>query len=636
MRLRLFTSFAFRFALLLCLGCFSQSLLAQQKAQRIALVIGNDSYTKIPALVNARSDARAIAASLQKSGFEVILRTDLNDRGMREAVRLFKARLTGGTEAVFYFSGHGVQVGAGNYLLPVDIAPDSEEQVKDDGLALQKVLDEMAEQKTRFAVAIVDACRDNPFPKVGGRNIGAGKGLSASAPATGQMVLYAAGAGQTALDRLGPNDRTPNGVFTRVLLREMDRPGLPVDRILKNVRQEVVRLAQSVGREQVPALYDQSVGEFYFRGGAGSVAAEQKPDAAPVALTEAQREEKFWDDAKAAGNKEGFEAYLESYPRGRYVSLAKANIARLTASVSPPAPSTNTSATTRPNPTAPGYVFKDCPDCPEMVVIPAGRFVMGAAPGEEESEKLPENFRNRSQPQHGVDVMSFSAGKFEVTRGQYRAFVEATGRSSAGACFVWTGSKFEIDQAKDWRNPGYAQEDPHPVACVSWEDAKAYVVWLGQRTGKAYRLLTEAEWEYAARAGTTTRRFWGDDGDQFCAYANGADQTTKAQVPGWNFQIANCNDRYAYTAPVGSYRANAFGLYDMLGNVSEWTEDCWNEYYNSAPTDGRAWMAGNCSQRVLRGGSWNDYPLRLRAASRGRSTTAGRSVSFGFRVARTN
>ena len=354
MRLRLFTSFAFRFALLLCLGCFSQSLLAQQKAQRIALVIGNDSYTKIPALVNARSDARAIAASLQKSGFEVILRTDLNDRGMREAVRLFKARLTGGTEAVFYFSGHGVQVGAGNYLLPVDIAPDSEEQVKDDGLALQKVLDEMAEQKTRFAVAIVDACRDNPFPKLGGRNIGAGKGLSASAPATGQMVLYAAGAGQTALDRLGPNDRTPNGVFTRVLLREMDRPGLPVDRILKNVRQEVVRLAQSVGREQVPALYDQSVGEFYFRGGVGSVASEQKPDAAPVALTEAQREEKFWDDAKAAGNKEGFEAYLESYPRGRYVSLAKANIARLIASVSPPAPSTSTSTTARPNPTAPG------------------------------------------------------------------------------------------------------------------------------------------------------------------------------------------------------------------------------------------------------------------------------------------
>ena len=206
----------------------------------------------------------------------------------------------------------------------------------------------------------------------------------------------------------------------------------------------------------------------------------------------------------------------------------------------------------------------------------------------------------------------------------------------AGGCWVWTGSKFEIDQAKDWRNPGYAQEDPHPVACVSWEDAKAYVVWLSGRTGKAYRLLTEAEWEYAARAGTTTRRFWGDDGDQSCAYANGADQTTKAQVPGWNYLIANCNDRYAYTAPVGSYRANAFGLYDMLGNVGEWMEDCWNENYNSAPTDGRDWTAGNCSQRVLRGGSWSFNPQFLRAAYRFRLTSANRYFYVGFRVARTN
>jgi len=327
---------------------------------------------------------------------------------------------------------------------------------------------------------------------------------------------------------------------------------------------------------------------------------------------------------------------LESYPRGRYVSLAKANIARLTASVSPPVLSTSTSTTARPNLTAPGSVFKDCSDCPEMVVVPAGRFVMGAAPGEEESEKLPENFRNRSQPQHGVDVAGFSAGKFEVTRGQYRAFVEATGRSSAGGCYVWTGSKFELDQAKDWRNPGYAQEDPHPVTCVSWEDAKAYVVWLSGRTGKGYRLLTEAEWEYAARAGTTTRGFWGDDGDQSCAYANGADQTTKAQVPGWNYRIANCNDRYAYTAPVGSYRANAFGLYDMLGNVWEWTEDCWNENYNSAPTDGSAWTRGDCSRRVVRGGSWDLDPRGLRAAIRNRGTTTGRDFGNGFRVARTN
>ena len=286
----------------------------------------------------------------------------------------------------------------------------------------------------------------------------------------------------------------------------------------------------------------------------------------------------------------------------------------------------------------PGGTFKDCDVCPEMVVIPAGRFLMGAAPEEEQSEKLSETVRNHSQPRHGVEVARFSAGKFEVTRRQYRAFVDASGRSGEG-CFVWIDGKFEFenDLSANWRNPGYAQEDSHPATCISWRDAKAYVVWLSQRTGKAYRLLTEAEWEYAARAGTTTRRFWGDYGDESCAYANGADQTTKAQVPGAaNWLVANCNDRYAHTAPVGSYRANAFGLFDMLGNVWEWTEDCWNGNYGDAPSDGRAWATGDCSQRVVRGGSWSDIPMFLRSALRFRGSTAIRDSYVGFRVARDN
>ena len=281
-------------------------------------------------------------------------------------------------------------------------------------------------------------------------------------------------------------------------------------------------------------------------------------------------------------------------------------------------------------------VFKDCADCPEMVVIPAGRFVMGAVPGEEERENLFDQFRNRSQPQHGVEVESFSAGKFEVTRAQYRVFAETTGRSSDG-CFVWTGAEFEKDQAKDWRNPGYAQDDLHPVACVSWDDASAYARWLSQKTGRNYRLLTEAEWEYAARAGTTTTRFWGDDGNMSCGYANGADLTAEAQVPGAsNWPIANCNDRYAYTAPVGSYRANAFGVHDMLGNVWEWTQDCWNGNYSGAPTNGSAWATGDCYLRVVRGGSWEDAPLGLRAAYRVGSPTVIRVYIRGFRVARTD
>lgn len=268
-----------------------------------------------------------------------------------------------------------------------------------------------------------------------------------------------------------------------------------------------------------------------------------------------------------------------------------------------------------------------------MMVVPAGGFVMGAAPGEEERENLSEDFRNRSQPQRSVQVKRFSAGRFEITRGQYRVFAEATGRKSDG-CFVWSGTAFEMDRSRDWSSPGYAQDDAHPVACVSWEDASAYARWLSQRTGRKYRLLTEAEWEYAARAGTPTARFWGDDPGMACDYANGADISTRARVPGTSsWDAATCNDRHAHTAPVGRYRANAFGLHDMLGNVEEWTQDCWNANYSSASADGSAAAAGDCSLRAVRGGSWDDAPVGLRAAYRVGSPTVVRVYRRGFRVA---
>ncbi|HYH43468.1 MAG TPA: formylglycine-generating enzyme family protein [Burkholderiales bacterium] len=268
-----------------------------------------------------------------------------------------------------------------------------------------------------------------------------------------------------------------------------------------------------------------------------------------------------------------------------------------------------------------------------MVVIPAGRFVMGAAPGEEDRENLAEEFRNRSRPQHSVEVKSFSAGRFEVTRAQFRIFAETTGHRG-DECFVWKDGDFALDPSRDWKSPGYVQDDAHPVTCVSWEDASAYVRWLSQRTGRKYRLLTEAEWEYAARAGSTTARYWGDDPAGVCDYANGADISTRSRVPGTsNWVVAACNDRYAYSAPVGRYLANAFGLHDMLGNVEEWTQDCWNPGYGKTPADGSAAATGECALRSVRGGSWEDAPVGLRAAYRVGSPTVIRVYRRGFRVA---
>ena len=231
-------------------------------ANRKALIIGNDLYTDVPKLNNAGADADAMAKALEGVGFKVSKYLNLNEKAFKQALRDFRLNIQGGDEVLFFFAGHGVQLGAANYLLPTDIKGDHEEQVKDEGIQLQKVLDDLQEKKTKFALAVIDACRDNPF-KGQGRAIG-GRGLAPTSAATGQMIMFSAGSGQQALDKLGANDKDKNGLFTRIFLKEMTKPGVSVDRVLRNVRNEVVTLAKGVGHEQTPALYDQAVGEFFF------------------------------------------------------------------------------------------------------------------------------------------------------------------------------------------------------------------------------------------------------------------------------------------------------------------------------------------------------------------------------------
>lgn len=285
-----------------------------------------------------------------------------------------------------------------------------------------------------------------------------------------------------------------------------------------------------------------------------------------------------------------------------------------------------------------GKSFQDCTNrgCtakgPKMVVLPEGRFLMGS-PTEESGRESKEN------PRHEVTIaMSFAVGRTHVTRGEFAAFVKATGYKTEGGCKTYVGTEWKLAADRSWRSPGFNQDDTHPVVCVNWNDAKAYAKWLSDVTGQPYRLMTEGEAEYAARGVTIPvsdqpHYFFGNDEAHLCTYANGADESTKVEFRNW--RVARCKDGYVYTAPVASFKANAFGLYDVHGNAWTWVEDRWHDNYNSAPPDSNAWSDGASLFRVLRGGTWGGSPQGLRSAFRVGDAADVRSSAGGFRVART-
>jgi len=317
------------------------------------------------------------------------------------------------------------------------------------------------------------------------------------------------------------------------------------------------------------------------------------------------------------------------------------------------------------DPQRPGTVFRDCADCPEMVVVPPGNFVMGSPrdePGGYEDER----------PQHQVEIeKAFAVARFEITVAQYRQFFEETGGAVGRSCLADDlngDGEPDVSLVLGWDNPGltwitgyksrnqgkdsrglqpqvaeFRQSERDPVVCVSWADAQAYVGWLSQRTQMRYRLLTEAEWEYAARAGTVGPFPWESGFSGLCAQANGLDNS--AHLPSmWDSRIVvmrpDCDDGYPFTSPVGSFPPNAFGLYDMIGNAKEWVEDCYREVqfrgptYEGAPADGSANQQSCLGDfRVVRGGDWEDDASGLRPASRG-AASEGDRYHYGIRIAR--
>lgn len=302
-----------------------------------------------------------------------------------------------------------------------------------------------------------------------------------------------------------------------------------------------------------------------------------------------------------------------------------------------------------------GDEFRDCDGCPVMVVVPAGSFTMGSTQEERVREGLPKppkvpfDFAQFEQPMHEVAFTKpFAIGKYEISRGQYAEFIEETGYPTSSKCWAWDAKSdnyaemagWVVQQGKSWKDPGFTQEDDHPVVCVDFADTNAFAAWLSGKTGHVYRLPNEAEWEYAARAGTDTTRPWGNDIDASCDYTNVADNTLAATHPRpanyADFIPFDCDDGWVYTAPVQSFKPNAFGLHSVLGNVAEWTDDCFHESYEGAPVDGSAWRDNYCALgTIVRGGGWYSFPWTVRSAHRVRGENLDtRYGATGFRLVR--
>ena len=667
-------------------------------AGRTALVVGNGTYAHIGRLPNPGNDAADMTAALRRLGFDVTTVRDADRAAMTEALRVFTRESAGADVSLVFYAGHGLEMDGVNYLVPVDARLERDTDVRFEAIELDDVLASTTGADLRVVIldACRNNPLARSMQRTGAsRTVSRGSfgNLDESLLGDETLVAYAAAAGTTADDGAGRNSP-----YTSALLSYLEQPleiGLLFREVRARVleategRQRPHEYASLLGEHYLRAavgsepraveaglgldrsarrLVQEGLGRAGFSPGpadgvfgpatraairgwqtsrgttatgyldaAGAAAlgapvavaaapaevpAPEPRDPAPSAVL-AQQENLFWQSIMNSANAGDFEAYLRRFPDGVYADLARNRAAAVAPPAEPAAPDPPVDAT------APGSVFRDCPTCPEMVVVPAGEFLMGSDRRDDESY-------DNERPRHRVTVEGFALGVHEVTRDGYAAFVAATGRGSGDRCAAFDDDnrRWEWRSEASWRSPGYPQAGDHPVVCVNWEDAQAYVRWLSSETGEAYRLPSEAEWEYAARAGTTTRRHWGDDPDDGCAYANGADRTFKARVDDWT--VADCTDGVVWTSPVGAYQPNGFDLHDTLGNVWEWVEDCGHDDYDGAPRDGSAWTrGGDCGRRVLRGGSWLVDPRNLRSANRLRDDAWVRSVILGFRVART-
>jgi formylglycine-generating enzyme required for sulfatase activity len=587
-------AFAFAVVALLLFATYTAPALAQS-GKRVALLIGNATYSgSMTRLTNPPNDVAALRPALAQLGFEVAIVSNGDQKAMQRAIRTFGSNAKKAEVAFFYYSGHGMQANGENYLIPVGAQIDKESDLAIEAVQLNGLMQQIEEANPQTAIVVLDACRDNP---VASSSRSGSKGLSRIAQTPmNTYIAFAAQPGATATD---------DGIFARSLAKFMLQPGVSVRGVFDKVAQAV---QQHTNNKQRPRRDDGLSTDIVLARTSADAAGNTNRTSTVVAGLEARRtptnpqqiEDEAWADAKRADTIAAYDAYKAGYPNGRYLASANIAIARLKhAAPSAPAVAARptlspvTPPSANPIPTSPGQTFRDCPDCPEMVMIPAGSFTQGSPPSEVSRG-------NNEGPQRRVAVSAFALSKTTVTFAEWDACV------AAGGC------------------RGYRPDDSgwgrgsRPVINVGWGDAQSYVQWLSRKTGKRYSLPSESQWEYAARAGTTTTYHSGD------------------AIGRANANCRDCGSQWdgKQTAPVASFRPNSFGLHDMAGNVRQWTADCSNENYNGAPTDGSAWTAGNCGERMLRGSSWNSVRQIARSAQRMGIRPVVQSDGVGFRLAR--
>lgn len=633
---------------------------------RTALIIGNADYSESP-LKNPGNDARDMADALEQIGFDTTLVIDVDRRQMGKSIRDFgrKLRKRGGV-GLFYYAGHGMQIDNRNYLIPVDSPMEEEDEVPYESVDVGSVLAKMESAGNALNVIILDACRNNPFPS---QFRSSSRGLARVEAPIGSLVVYSTAPGSVADDGDGRN-----GIFTGHLLEQLRTPGLSLQETVRRTRAAVVKATE---RAQVPWESSSLLIDIAFTKPLAVKALQPNPEpAAPKAkpVTVINKKPEEAEDVEKLIAAKSFRTLtvkatpadarvrimniaapytpgIELDPSNTYdvyvthndyqawretISLTKANNELHV--VLTPRNEAHELAGIKSKKQQP--IVNNNPLTPALSRIRGGRFSMGCSNGDVTCEAY-------EKPAVNVTVEDFRMGQTEVTVGQFKRFVKASGyvtdaEKNAGGfkgCYVYrdvggisrSTAKWNWDKSSSWKNPGFKQSDLHPVTCVSWNDALAYTQWLTRHTGVAYRLPTEAEWEFAARAGSTTRFQTGNSPDGLCASGNGADKTVSPKGSRWASH-ASCADNHWFSAPVATYAANPYELHDMQGNVWEWVEDTWTVNHNNAAIDGQANISGDPNKRVLRGGGWDGGTQQQRLSARRLGQVASRTSMIGFRV----